>query len=76
MGKDLICFDRKLEIGILYRPAPTLRNLRLELTVEGGIDLAGIEVAGEIGQLRCGTTNITLQCAGIDYRFPVRVGIS
>ena len=76
MGKGLACFDRKLETGILYRLAPTLRNLRLELTVEGGVDLAGIEVAGKVGQLRGGATNITLQCAGIDYRFPVRVGIS
>ena len=76
MGKDLIGFDRELEIGVLDRIGPLRRNLRLELSVEGGVDLAGVEVMRQVGQLwRC-SPNIALHGARIHHTFPVRVRVA
>lgn len=76
MCEHLIGFDREFEIRILDRIAPFLCDLRLKLPMEGRIDLACIEVAGKVCQLRSRATYIALQGVRVDYAFPVRVRVA
>src|ERR1700759_4916978 len=75
MREYLIRLDRELERWGLNRVAPFLRDLRFELSIKRGVDLTGVEIAGQVGQLRRRPAHITLYKAWIDDSFPVRVRI-
>jgi hypothetical protein len=76
MGEHLIGFDCKLEFRIVDRIRPLLCDLRFKLPVEGRVDLARIEIAGEVGQLWSRATHVALHGTRIHDTFPVRIGIS
>ena len=75
MCEDLVCLDREPKARVFDRGAPPLCDLRLELPVKRGVDLTGIEVPRQVGQLRNGAADRLLQGCRVHHPFPVRVGV-
>jgi hypothetical protein len=72
MGKQLIGFDRELEIRIFDSIRPFLCDLGLKLPIEGSVDFARVEVVGE--KVSSGVEPPTSRFTERGYTMPLQSG--